>query len=87
MKPELEIILTEGAGIQPGYSSQKLLDKCKRCKLSQISIAGIDLFTKKVIMKRKMLLIVMFFIFGRIIVITFIQDKKYESNLISFYYS
>ena len=47
MTPELEIILAEGAGIQPGYSSQKLLDKCKRCKLSQISIAGIDLFTKK----------------------------------------
>ena len=51
MTPELEIILAEGAGIQPGYSSQKLLDKCKRCKLSQISIAGIDLFTIKVIMK------------------------------------
>ena len=27
MNPELEIILTEGAGIQPGYYSQKLLNK------------------------------------------------------------
>ena len=49
MTPELEIILAEGAGIQPGYSSQKLLDKCKRCKLSQISIAGLDLYTIKIV--------------------------------------
>ena len=27
MTPEQEIIMVEGAGIQPGYSSQKLLDK------------------------------------------------------------
>ena len=27
MNPELEIILVEGSGLQPRYSSQKLLDK------------------------------------------------------------
>ena len=40
MTPELEIILAEGAGLQPGYSSAKVLDKRKRCKLGQIALAG-----------------------------------------------
>jgi hypothetical protein len=40
MTPELEIILAEGAGLQPGYSSGKVLDKCNRCRLGQIALAG-----------------------------------------------
>ena len=40
MTPELEIILAEGAGLQPGYSSGKILDKCNRCRLGQIALAG-----------------------------------------------
>ena len=39
MTPELEIILAEGAGLQPGYSGTKVLNKCDRCRLSQITIA------------------------------------------------
>ena len=39
MTSELEIILAEGAGLQPGYSGTRVLDKCDRCRLSQISIA------------------------------------------------
>ena len=39
MTPELEIILAEGAGLQPGYSGTRVLGKCDRCRLSQISIA------------------------------------------------
>ena len=45
MTPELEIILAEGAGLQPGYSSAKVLDKRNRCKLGQIALAGICLST------------------------------------------
>ncbi len=40
MTPELEIILAEGAGLQPGYSGTKVLNKCDRCRLSQITIAS-----------------------------------------------
>ena len=40
MTPELEIILAEGAGLQPGYSSAKVLDKRNRCKLGQVSLTG-----------------------------------------------
>ena len=40
MTPELEMILAEGAGIQPGYSSAKVLEKCNRCRLGQIALAG-----------------------------------------------
>jgi hypothetical protein len=40
MTPELEIILAEGAGLQPGYSSAKVLDKCNRCRLGQVALAG-----------------------------------------------
>ena len=43
MTPELEIILAEGAGLQPGYTSQKILDKCNRARLAQISLAGTPL--------------------------------------------
>ena len=39
MTPELEIILAEGAGLQPGYSGTRVLGKCDRCRLSQITIA------------------------------------------------
>ena len=39
MTPELEIILAEGAGLQPGYSGSRVLGKCDRCRLSQITIA------------------------------------------------
>jgi hypothetical protein len=45
MTPELEIILAEGAGMQPGYSSAKVLDKRNRCKLGQIALAGMCLST------------------------------------------
>ena len=41
MTPELEIILAEGAGLQPGYSGTKVLGKCDRCRLRQITIACI----------------------------------------------
>ena len=40
MTPELEIILAEGAGLQPGYSSPSLKEKCNRCRLGQIAISG-----------------------------------------------
>ena len=40
MTPELEIILAEGAGLQPGYSSAKVLDKRNRCKLGQVALTG-----------------------------------------------
>ena len=40
MTPELELILAEGAGMQPGYTTQKVREKCRRCKLGQVSIAG-----------------------------------------------
>ena len=43
MTPELEIILAEGAGLQPGFSSTKVLDKRNRCRLGQISLTGISL--------------------------------------------
>lgn len=41
MTPELELILAEGAGMQPGYTTQKVRDKCRRCKLGQISLSGL----------------------------------------------
>ena len=40
MTPELEIILAEGAGLQPGYTTQKVIDKRNRCKLGQVALAG-----------------------------------------------
>ena len=40
MTPELEIILAEGAGLQPGYSGTRVLNKCDRCRLSQITLAS-----------------------------------------------
>ncbi len=40
MTPDLELILAEGAGMQPGYTTQKVREKCRRCKLGQVSIAG-----------------------------------------------
>ena len=40
MTPELEIILAEGAGLQPGYSSARVMEKCNRCRLGQIALAG-----------------------------------------------
>jgi hypothetical protein len=40
MTPELEIILAEGAGLQPGYPTQKIMEKRNRCKLGQVALAG-----------------------------------------------
>ena len=40
MTPELEIILAEGAGLQPGFTSRKILEKCNRARLGQISLSG-----------------------------------------------
>jgi len=40
MTPELEIILAEGAGMEPGYSSDKVKEKCNRCRLGQVSLLG-----------------------------------------------
>ena len=43
MTSELEIILAEGAGLQPGYTCKKILDKCNRARLAQISLVGTPL--------------------------------------------
>ena len=43
MTPELEIILAEGAGLQPGFTCQKILEKCNRARLAQISLMGTPL--------------------------------------------
>ena len=40
MTPELEIILAEGAGLQPGYTTQKVIEKRNRCKLGQVALTG-----------------------------------------------
>ena len=44
MTPELEIILAEGAGLQPGFTCRKVMEKCSRCRLSQIAIASKNIF-------------------------------------------
>ena len=41
MTTELELILAEGAGMQPGYTTDKMRERCRRCKLGQVSLAGI----------------------------------------------
>ena len=43
MTPELEIILAEGAGLQPGFTSKKILEKCNRARLGQIALTGTPL--------------------------------------------
>ena len=43
MTPELEIILAEGAGLQPGLYCSKISQKCNRCRLGQISLIGMFL--------------------------------------------
>ena len=43
MTSELEIILAEGAGLQPGFTNNKILEKCNRAKLGQISLTGTPL--------------------------------------------
>merc|ERR1712223_1873740 len=40
MTPDLEMILAEGAGLQPGYTGHKVLDKCNRCRLCQVSVSS-----------------------------------------------
>ena len=40
MTPELEIILAEGAGLQPGLYCSKISQKRNRCRLGQISLIG-----------------------------------------------
>ena len=42
MTSELEMILAEGAGLQPGFSSSKILDKRNRARLGQISLVGTE---------------------------------------------
>ena len=43
MTSELEIILAEGAGLQPGFTSKKILEKCNRARLGQIALSGTPL--------------------------------------------
>ena len=42
MTSELEMILAEGAGLQPGFSSSKILEKRNRARLGQISLHGTE---------------------------------------------
>ena len=42
MTSELEMILAEGAGLQPGFSSSKILEKRNRARLGQISLLGTE---------------------------------------------
>ena len=43
MTSELEIILAEGAGLQPGFTCKKILEKCNRARLGQIALTGTPL--------------------------------------------
>ena len=43
MTSELEIILAEGAGLQPGFTCKKILEKCNRARLGQIALSGTPL--------------------------------------------
>lgn len=47
MTSELEMILAEGAGLQPGYSCSKILEKRNRARLAQISLVGRDRLRSK----------------------------------------
>ena len=47
MTSELEMILAEGAGLQPGYSCSKILEKRNRARLAQISLVGRDRLTQR----------------------------------------
>ena len=40
MTSELEMILAEGAGLQPGFSCSKILEKRNRARLAQINLVG-----------------------------------------------
>ena len=50
MTSELEMILAEGAGLQPGYSCSKILEKRNRARLAQISLVGRDRLTQRLSM-------------------------------------